>query len=208
MTDSRLKPEWLVERQGKQAVLYAGLLSLGHDEGLKGISTNLVQIPSELNGMTAIVHATVETAKGTFQGIGDANPTNVTRMIVPHLIRMAETRAKARALRDAVNIGLVTLEELGGDEDASQTHEDDSRGASPRRAVGAPVSARPSASTDEIARLRETYRIRTGEAIALGIAVDPLPKDADRNTILDMGIVLRDKLAEKRAEIDAQRRGR
>ncbi len=64
----------------------------------------------------AIVRAVVETSKGTFTGIGDAGPENVNRMIRPHIIRMAETRAKARALRDAVNIGIVTLEELGGED--------------------------------------------------------------------------------------------
>jgi hypothetical protein len=57
--------------------------------------------------------AEVETSKGTFTGIGDASPSNVTRMIAPHLIRMAETRSKARALRDAVNVGVTALEELG-----------------------------------------------------------------------------------------------
>jgi hypothetical protein len=72
-----------------------------------------------------VVQAEVETGKGVFAGIGDAAPSNVNRMIVPHLIRMAETRAKARALRDAVNIGVTAVEELGdfddgGDEPAGK----------------------------------------------------------------------------------------
>jgi hypothetical protein len=110
-----MKIEFLVERDGRKLVLYGGLLDLAHERGLKGITTTLVQVPSELNGMTAIVHATVETEQGTFTGLGDANPANVGSAMVPHLIRLSETRAKARALRDAVNVGLVALEELGPD---------------------------------------------------------------------------------------------
>lgn len=37
------------------------------------------------------------------------------------------TRAKARALRDAVNVGIAALEELGGDEEESQVHYQPSR---------------------------------------------------------------------------------
>jgi hypothetical protein len=99
----------------KEVVTYQGLLSKAHDEGLQRIATRLVQIPSDENGRTAIAKALVETKKGRFDGIGDANPENVNSFIVPHLIRMAETRAKARALRDAVNIGIVSFEELDGD---------------------------------------------------------------------------------------------
>lgn len=108
-----MKKEFLVERQGKAFALYAGLLDEGHSQGLKRITTKLIQVPSEDNGKTAIVFAEVETERGTFTGIGDAAPENVSRLMVPHLIRMAETRAKARALRDAINVGVVAVEELG-----------------------------------------------------------------------------------------------
>lgn len=100
----------------KEVATYAGLLSRAHEEGLDKIETSIIQLPSDANGFTCICLAVVHTTKGTFTGIGDATPENVNRRIVPHLIRMAETRAKARALRDAVNIGVVALEELGGDE--------------------------------------------------------------------------------------------
>jgi hypothetical protein len=100
----------------KEVVTYQGLLSKAHDEGLKAVRTSLLQIPSDENSRTAIAKATVETGKGSFEAIGDASPESVTSFLTPHLIRMAETRAKARALRDAVNVGVVSFEELDGDE--------------------------------------------------------------------------------------------
>jgi hypothetical protein len=107
-----IKPEFLIERDGQQVVLYAGLLDLAHRQGLRAIRTQLLQIPSEENGRTAIVRAEVETERGTFTGLGDASPANVAPAFVDATIRLAETRAKARALRDAVNVGVATLEEL------------------------------------------------------------------------------------------------
>lgn len=101
----------------KEVVTYRGLLSRAHDEHLVAIETSVVQFPKEENGQTAVVQAKVTTSKGTFTAVGDANPGNVNPMIAPHLIRMAETRAKARAIRDAVNIGVVSLEELGAELD-------------------------------------------------------------------------------------------
>ena len=101
----------------KEVVSYAGLLAKAHDEGLESISSELVQIPTEANGGVAIVRATVKGRRGAFTGIGDADPTNVNRGVVRHLLRIAETRAKARALRDYVDVGTVSLEELGGDDD-------------------------------------------------------------------------------------------
>lgn len=109
----------------KEVATYAGLLAKAHEEGLKLVTTRLLQVPTDDNGQTAIVEAVVETEKGRFAGIGDASPGNVNRRVAAHIIRMAETRAKARALRDAVNIGMVALEELGGEEgELSPLHED------------------------------------------------------------------------------------
>src|SRR5262250_2825047 len=98
----------------RETVAYAELLKLAHDEGLKSIATELILQPSEENGRLAIVKAAVETERGHFEGLGDADPGNVDDFLAPHLIRVAETRAKARALRDAVNVGVVSFEELDG----------------------------------------------------------------------------------------------
>ena len=74
-------------------------------------------------GDTAIVRAVVRTGRGTFTGIGDASPKNVNPKVAPHAIRMAETRAEARALRKALDIGIVALEELEADLDEGLTYE-------------------------------------------------------------------------------------
>lgn len=111
-----MRDEFMITRQGKQYVLFAGLLDAAHAQGLRGIDTELIQVPTPDNGGVAVVKATVQMEDGrAFSGIGDASPENVGRNIAPHVIRMAETRAKARALRDAVNVGATALEELGGE---------------------------------------------------------------------------------------------
>ena len=113
-----MREEYMIERQGKRFVLYAGLLEEAHSRGLRSIETELLQVPTGENGEVAIVRAVVRTEDGKFTGIGDASPQNVNRTIAPHVIRMAETRAKARALRDAINVGVTAFEELGGEDGA------------------------------------------------------------------------------------------
>lgn len=101
---------------GKTYVLYAGVLAEAHARGLSGIKTKLVQIPTEENGMVAIVRATVtmrsEGDDLAYTGYGDASPKNVNPRIATALLRMAETRAKGRALRDAIGCGETLAEEI------------------------------------------------------------------------------------------------
>jgi predicted amidohydrolase YtcJ len=128
----------MIERQGKRFVLYAGLLEEAHSRGLRSIETDLLQVPADENGEVAIVRAIVRTEDGKFTGIGDASPQNVNRTIAPHVIRMAETRAKARALRDAINVGVTAFEELGGEDggevvDGSPQDLDQDQGARAQR---------------------------------------------------------------------------
>jgi hypothetical protein len=136
------------DNQPKEAVAYAELLSMAHGEGLKSIATQLVIVPNDENGRLAIVKATVEVEKGHFEGLGDADPSSVEAFLVPHLIRVAETRAKARALRDAINCGIVSLEELDG----VRTNRDPNPGS------GAPASParRTSARTGNGSAPRDT----------------------------------------------------
>jgi hypothetical protein len=106
----------IINLQGREFVTYEGLLDEAHARGLRSIRTVLVQVPTEQNGNNAIVQAEVELVENgetkVFTGIGDANPRNVNRNIANHILRMAETRAKARALRDAINVGMTAVEEL------------------------------------------------------------------------------------------------
>ena len=87
-----MREEYMIERQGKRFVLYAGLLEEAHARGLRSIETELLQVPGAENGEVAIARAVVRTEEGKFSGIGDASPGNVSRAIVPHIIRMAGSR--------------------------------------------------------------------------------------------------------------------
>lgn len=113
---ANIDKKFIINLQGKDFVKYEGLLDLAHQNGLKTIDVDILQFPTKENNMTAICKATAKTDKGSFTDIGDASPQSVNRNIAPHLIRMASTRAKARALRDLNNIGMTALEELADDE--------------------------------------------------------------------------------------------
>lgn len=113
MDEPKLDRRFVVDLKGKSYPLFAGVLDLAHQSGLLGITNELIQAPTAANDNVAIVKATVRLEGGKeFSAYGDASPANTARHIATALIRMAETRAKGRALRDAVNVGDCLLEEL------------------------------------------------------------------------------------------------
>jgi hypothetical protein len=116
------KKDWIVTLQGREYATWPWVLDEAHKVGLCHTNVELVQIPSEENGHCAIVKAKVfirksDTQLDSYEAYGDASPKNVNSKIATALIRMAETRAKGRALRDACNIGMTLKEELGPDTD-------------------------------------------------------------------------------------------
>ena len=137
---------FITQIQGKEFVLYSGLLDLAHQRGLIKLDVETLQLPSKDNGNTAICRAVAVSELGEhFCDVGDANPTNVNKKIVPHILRMASTRAKARCLRDFCNIGLVCLEELSDFDDVivtdskSTKRTNGSNGKSNGKATPAPI---------------------------------------------------------------------
>jgi hypothetical protein len=162
---------WVIQREGKDFVLYAGLLDLAHERGLVSIETTLIQLPTETNGNCAVVQATVRLSDSqgvvrSFSGIGDTAPSNVNRMMAPHLIRMAETRAKARALRDAVNVG----EALADDPSDEAAEPPPAQRTEARQAPGTHQS-RPGKDAPP----REWFAYLAALARARGIPVPPTP---------------------------------
>lgn len=99
----------------KEFVTYPGLLSLAHKKGLRRIEVDVVQLPDKENNFLAVASAEAEFEHGTFTDVGDASPESVDTHLTPHILRMASTRAKARALRDALNVGVAAVEELKGE---------------------------------------------------------------------------------------------
>ena len=109
--DTALLGPYIVHIHGRPFVQYSGLLALAHARGLRELSAT---ITVHIEGVLAIATATALFADGRrFTESGDASPENVTAKVRPHFIRCALTRAKARALRDALDVSMVSLEELG-----------------------------------------------------------------------------------------------
>jgi hypothetical protein len=82
---------------------------MAHEQGLTELHAEFISVTETL----ALAFAWVSFKDGRkFWESGDATPNNVHSQVKAHFPRVALTRAKARALRDALNIGTVAVEEL------------------------------------------------------------------------------------------------
>ena len=108
-----IDPQFVIQLHGKSFVLYAGLLAAAHRQKLVELTARFVSVTSEM----AVAEATAIFEDGRkFSEAAEATPANVGAQVRPHFARLALVRAKARALRDALNIGMCTVEELGDTE--------------------------------------------------------------------------------------------
>jgi hypothetical protein len=90
-------------------IRYRGLLALAHARGIKSLVAKFISVTPDM----ALAEAHLVLSDGSeFSEVADATPSNVNPMIRPHFPRMAATRAKARAIRDALDIGIASVEEL------------------------------------------------------------------------------------------------
>jgi len=110
----KLDERFITTIENKDFVLYAGLLDLAHQKGILKIDVDPIQIPTKENDHMAICRAIVVSKSGeVFSDVGDATPQNCHPRVAKHLLRMASTRAIARALRSMTNVGMTALEEIG-----------------------------------------------------------------------------------------------
>ena len=118
MNDSPKEPPNITyenDTPGDERPLFRDLLSRAHNMGLTHIKTKAISIsdpPERRAVFKATVTVRIEDELLDFVGHGDCDDKNTHALIAPHYIRMAETRAIARALRWATNEGRTCEEEM------------------------------------------------------------------------------------------------
>jgi hypothetical protein len=108
-TGKRIIPAHYIQQlQGKPFIKYTGLLQMAHEERLTSLTEEWPHNDPELS----LAHAVATFADGrVFAGSGDSTPQNAKNIGLAWR-RMALTRSKARALRDALGIDMAAVEEM------------------------------------------------------------------------------------------------
>ncbi len=129
-----------VTLRDKKHPLYGSVLLYARDKcSLRSLEVAVTQAPTEANGQMAICTATAtfappDSEARVFTEVGDASPRSCASGMHPHLVRLAATRAKGRALRDGCGITAALYEEMA----EGETAEPVGNGASERPRPAAP----------------------------------------------------------------------
>jgi hypothetical protein len=100
--------------QDRWYVSHSGLLRIAHRGRCLGIHTDVQERLTEPSSNRWVFKATVHKSRTkSFDGYGDAEPSNVSFLVHGAEMRVAETRAVNRALRKAYGIGICSVEEIG-----------------------------------------------------------------------------------------------
>jgi len=159
-------------------ISYEELLDEAHKKGIKAIRVKTLVEPSG-DSPLCIVHASVSFKDDTvFENIGDAEPENCNRMVRPHYIRIAATRAIGRCFKDALGIRRPMQEELHDDAEvvAAPRASSPSRQPAPIRDRDGLVDALPEGTP---AALVEPWIAVGLKAIEQGIAIPVLKRPGD-----------------------------
>jgi hypothetical protein len=105
----------LLYLDGKWYVTHSGLLGVARRKRCSGIRVQPVTAFCDFKANRWAFKATVYKSRACkgFVGFGDADPSNVSPVVLGAEMRIAETRAVNRALRKAYGIGTCSVEELG-----------------------------------------------------------------------------------------------
>ena len=104
----------IIKLQNREYTTHQGLLYVAHQQGITSITTELVSWDPDRR--QAVFKSTATGERGTFTDYGDADPSNVGKMIANACIRMASTRSVSRCLRLYLGIGMTAYDELPGKE--------------------------------------------------------------------------------------------
>jgi hypothetical protein len=104
-----IDPKFIVWIANRPFVRHAGLLKRAHECGLQSLTVEWTHNDAELS----LAHAVAVFADGRrFEENGDSTKDNVGKKVALHWRRISCTRASARALRLALGVDLVAVEEL------------------------------------------------------------------------------------------------
>ena len=115
--------------EGRWYVTHTGLLGVARRKRCFGIHVQAVPKFCDSTARRWTFRATVykHCACRGFVGYGDADPTNVSPLVLGAEMRIAETRAVNRALRKAYGIGICSVEEIASAPHPAQSRQQASK---------------------------------------------------------------------------------